>query len=67
MADNAPPLAERLARIEAKIDMILATGQDHEARLRTMEGDRAKLMGAAGVLGAIASYLAQHFKLPFGT
>jgi hypothetical protein len=44
-------------RIETKIDVILARGADHEARLRSLEREQSIHRGGIAVLAAIAAKL----------
>lgn len=55
----ADPHGERLARIETKVDALLAQRGDHEIRLRTLEGWRHKVLGLAAASGAAAGFLAE--------
>lgn len=48
-------ILQRLARIETKLDQSLATGVDHEKRIREVEHWKARVVGiylAASVFGA---------------
>lgn len=48
MPDDAAPtlfsIAMSQARIESKLDTVVAVGQDHETRIRAIESDREKLV-----------------------
>lgn len=52
-----PPTIERLVRIETKLDMMVPTNADHEARIRSLEKYKWLLVGAAGALGGGVSTL----------
>ena len=45
------------AKINLKLDQLIANSSDYEARLRVLEQFKWKLMGAAAALGGVAGYL----------
>lgn len=49
-----PSAVERLASIEAKIDMLLKGSGDHEKRLRGLEYEKWLHRGGLGILSLIA-------------
>lgn len=52
---------EQLGRIEAKLDQLLESKDDHEARIRALETWRWIMHGAWLVLGAGITWVAKHF------
>lgn len=60
-----PTVAERLIRIETKLDAALSRGDDHETRIRALEKARwpipsiAALVAVASLVVAILSYMAK--------
>lgn len=55
-----PPItvAERLVRIETKIDALLHSGADQETRIRKLEGRVTALFGGGSFLAACVAVLA---------
>jgi|TARA_R100000655_G_scaffold94765_1_gene136320 hypothetical protein len=58
-----------LGRLEGKVDALISRQavhdeelQRHDARLRNLEQGRSWLLGAAAVVGAVASFLMSQFK-----
>ena len=59
MQDDPVNLADRLARIEVKLDAVLANFTDHETRLRTLE--KWKYALPVAFLGTLSAALAAIF------
>lgn len=57
VTENDLNVQRTLGRLEGKLDTALNFGYDHDARLKSLEGSRAKLSGAMLVLGALGSVL----------
>lgn len=73
MTQPDPPLSnwqiyQQLAQMLAKLDVLIAQGADHEARLRLLEkgrwpqGNITQLVGIGGFIVAIAAVLVAVFK-----
>jgi hypothetical protein len=58
--DSINDLRVAIARMEGKLDVLLDSGTDHEARLRKLERLVWTASGAAAVLGAVTGSLASH-------
>lgn len=52
-----PSLLVELAKIQAKLDLLLTGNQDHEARLRVLERFRWQAAGACAVAFALAGFV----------
>lgn len=52
---NTP--VERLVRIETKLDAFLRTQNDHEIRIRTVEGWRSRIIGMAAAVSLLIAFL----------
>lgn len=53
--DPAASVETQLALINAKLDVLIATRDDHEIRLRKLEQFRWVLVGLALIVGPVAS------------
>jgi hypothetical protein len=51
MSEDTPN--ERLVRIETKLDMVLSSDSDKEARIRALEKRLAYVLGACAVVSAV--------------
>lgn len=56
--DPNEPTGVKLARLETKVDALLAGNADHERRIRTVEKSLWTFAGAASLLGAVLSFFA---------
>lgn len=59
---DEPSLMRVLGRIEAKIDTLVNSDQDHGLRIRKLEANRNYERGIAAGIGAACSFLFTYFK-----
>jgi|GEM_PF-3054045 len=57
MSNQNERLRVSLARIETKLDALIERGSDHEVRIRVVETDSSKRIGAVGALLSAAAFL----------
>lgn len=54
---NSQSVDASLARIEAKIDTLILSKDDHEKRLRVIEAWMLKIIGASGAVSAVVAVI----------
>lgn len=57
--DQIQVLQLTMARVEGKLDAVIATDRDHEERIRKLEGQVTKLVTLGGAAGLVTGVLAQ--------
>lgn len=57
---SSPSIEAQLAVINTKLDLVLATRDDHEVRLRNLEKFRWLIVGAAFAGGGLWQAIAPH-------